>query len=108
MSTTLLSFTLAALLAADTGTPSKAERPRNPLAPSLPQLTDEEEEKIDAVIDRFILYDTGKLKGAEGKKALADFNNLGPEAIFPLIRGLNRAANIESSCPALVIAKKLS
>src|SRR5262249_2175895 len=51
--------------------------------------------------------DTGKLKGAEAKKALAAFNKLGPEAIPALIRGVNRAAAIEDSCPAVVIAKKL-
>lgn len=63
---------------------------------------------IDQVIERFIQYDIGKLKGAEGKKALDDFNRLGPEASFQLIDGLNRAADMESSCPAIIIAKKLS
>ena len=57
--------------------------------------------------ERFIQYDIGKLKGAEGKKALDDFTRLGPEATFNLIEGLNRAANMDSSCPAVLIAKKL-
>jgi hypothetical protein len=83
-------------------------RKPNPFAPSLPQLTDEEEEKIDRIIDRFIRFDTGRLSGAEGKKALADFNKLGPETIFGLIRGLNKAAKLEASCPALTIGKKLA
>jgi HEAT repeat protein len=100
----LLTFLLSAAELAD-----KYEgRKPNPFAPSLPELTDEEDEAIDRVIDRFILFDTGRLTGAEGKKALADFQDLGPEAIPVLIRGLNRAAKLEASCPALTIAKKLS
>lgn len=83
------------------------DRPRHPLAPSLPLLTEAEEKRIEKIIDRFIDYDTGKLKGAEGKKALADFNALGPEAIPLLIDGLNRAANMASSCPAVIIGRKL-
>jgi hypothetical protein len=47
------------------------------------------------------------LRGEEGKGALRDFQQLGSAAIPALIRGLNRAANIEGSCPAVVIAKKL-
>lgn len=84
------------------------QRESNPLAPSLPLLTDKEEEKIDNVIDRFIQYDMGQLRGEEGKKALKEFRDLGPEAIPGMIRGLNRAAKIESSCPAVTIARKLA
>jgi len=84
------------------------DRPRHLLAPSLPQLTPAEEKYIEKVLQRFILYDTGKLGGAEGKKALADFNRLGPEAIFGLIDGFNDAANLESSCPAVIIGKKIA
>ena len=54
-----------------------------------------------------MLFDTGQLKGEEGKTALQDFTNLGPDAIPALIRGINRAAVMEQSCPTLVIAKKL-
>src|SRR5207244_13235895 len=45
--------------------------------------------------------------GEDGKKAGAEFQRLGPEAIPALTRGLNRAAAIEHSCPAVTIAKKL-
>src|SRR5215213_914005 len=83
-----------------------AGRPRNPLAPSLPQTTREEEAKFEKVIDRFILYDTGKLTGAEGKKALEDFHRLGPEAFFALVDGFNRAAGMEASCPSVIIGKR--
>jgi hypothetical protein len=107
MSLTLITLTCVFLLA---DPPQRSETPRkpNPLAPSLPLLSDEEEEKIDQIIDRFIEFDTGKLKGPEGKKAFAEFNKLGPEAIPALIRGLNRAAKIEHSCPAVTISRKLS
>ncbi|GIW81579.1 MAG: hypothetical protein KatS3mg105_3386 [Gemmatales bacterium] len=86
---------------------SLKDREPNPFAPSLPKLTDEEEAKLDEIVNRFIFYDIGQLKGEEGKKALRDFQSLGPEATFALIRGMYRAAHMESSCPAVVIAKKL-
>lgn len=106
MSTSLCSLTvLLFLVAADD---SAKERAPHPFAPSLPELTEEEEAKFDLIIDNFIKFDTGKLKGAEGIKAAREFEALGPEAIFALIRGLHRAAEIEHSCPALIIAKKIS
>jgi hypothetical protein len=90
--------------------PARDDTPRkpSPFAPSLPELTEEEEARLDAVIDRFILYDIGKLKGNDAKQALSNFQKLGPEAIPALIRGLNKAAAFEHSCPAVVIGRKLS
>jgi hypothetical protein len=79
----------------------------HPLAPSLPLLTDEEYARIEKIIDVFIDYDSGLLPGGNGKKILADFDALGPEAIPSLIEGLNKAANLKSSCPAVIIGKKL-
>ena len=99
-------FCLSTLLVLAAGQ-NYGDRERHPLAPSLPRLTKEEQKKIDAIVERFIQYDIGKLTGADAKKALEDFNRLGPEAIFSLIDGLNRAANMESSCPAVIIAKKV-
>jgi len=89
---------------------AQTDKPResHPLAPSLPLLTEKEEEKVDDALDRFIQYDMGQLRGEEGRKALKEFRELGPETIPGLIRGLNRAAKIESSCPAVTIAKKLA
>jgi hypothetical protein len=95
------------MLAADRPGSSTASRPRHPLAPSLPLLTKDEEAKVERIIYRFIDYDTGKLRGPDGVKALQDFKNLGPESIPYLIDGFNRAANYEHSCPASVIARKL-
>ncbi|MFM7541315.1 MAG: hypothetical protein ACKO9Z_16810, partial [Planctomycetota bacterium] len=67
-------------------------RPPHPLAPSLPQLSDAAEDDLDALIDRFMLFDIGKLPGPAGLKAQKDFEALGPEAIPALLRGLSRSA----------------
>lgn len=104
MTTTLLTLTLAALMSADPDTPRKP----NPLAPSLNQLTDEEEDKLDGLINRFIDADIGRLRGDDYDTAVKEFEKLGPDAIPALIRGLNKAAHIEGSCPAVKIAMKLS
>jgi hypothetical protein len=102
----LLTLTLA-VLAADP--PAAPETPRKPsvYAPSLPQLTREEEAKYDEIIDRFIQSDIGVLRGAEAREAVRDFAKLKSDAIPALIRGLNRAARIQHSCPVTVIAEKL-
>ncbi|MFL5244351.1 MAG: hypothetical protein ACJ8FY_19805 [Gemmataceae bacterium] len=107
MSSLLLALTITAFSAGD-GPGEKTERERNPFAPSLPLLTEKEEEKLDAIIDRFIDSDIGKLRGDEAKIARRDFEKLGSEASFALIRGLNKAASIEHSCPVVTIARKLA
>jgi hypothetical protein len=88
----------------ETGTTRKP----HPLAPSLPLLTDKEEAAIEAIINRFIDADTGKLSGQAAKNAIDDFKSLGPEATFALIRGFNKSAHIDHSCPALTISRKLT
>ena len=105
MGTTLLSAVFLLSLLDD---PAETPRKANPLAPSLRQLSDDEENQLDEIIDRFIQYDTGKLHGSEAKQALGDFQKLGPDAIPALVRGMNRAARIDHSCPAVTIAKKLA
>src|SRR5438105_3447118 len=107
MTPTVLVLT-AFLFAADPGTETKPVRKPHPLAPSLPELTKEEEEKIDEVINRFIKADIGQLRGEEARQAQKEFGELGPDAIPALLRGLNRAAQMDDSCPTLMIAKKLS
>src|SRR5262245_787914 len=105
MSATWLSLALTLLMAGSDGKSDKSdksdkERKPHPFAPSLAELTEEEEDKLDKIIDRFMEYDVGKLKGAEGLQALRAFEKLGPDAIPALLRGLNRAAAINHSCPA--------
>ena len=102
----MLTYSFAALLLLAGGDPY-ADRPRNPLAKSLPQLTKEENAKIDAVIDRFIQLEIGKLPKKEEKSAKDDLYRLGPEAIFALVEGFNRAAMMESSCATVTIGKKI-
>jgi hypothetical protein len=108
MAHAFLALAFVALVPGDGPARKDAPRERHPLAPSLPLLTAEEAAKYERIISRFIDYDTGKLRGEEGRKALDDLKRLGPEAIPPLIDGLNRAANLEHSCPAVVIARKLA
>jgi hypothetical protein len=84
-----------------------ADRPRHPLAPSLPVLTKEENAKIEAVVDRFIQLEIGKLPKSQEKQAKDDLYRLGPEAVFALVDGFNRAAQIESSCAVVTIGKKI-
>ena len=96
--TSLLLWSLV-LVAAGGG---DTERPVNPLAPSLRQPTKKEIERYEDIVERFIQFDTGKLPGAAGKKAFEEFKALPPEAIFVLIDGFNRAANMEASCPAVI------
>jgi hypothetical protein len=100
-------LTLAVALAVAEVPEDKPARKPNPFAPSLPALTKEEEARLDQIIDQFMRYDIGVLPVEERPKALRDFQKLGPEAIPALIRGLNRAAEIEHSCPVIVIGEKL-
>src|SRR5262245_49568400 len=85
----------------------QTSRERNPLAPSLALPTKEETERYEKVINRFIQFDIGQLKGGEGKKASDDFYRLPAGAIFELIEGFNRAANLEHSCPVVLIGRKI-
>ncbi len=68
---------------------------------------DPRERALDQIVDDFIAYDVGKLRGAAGAAARQRFAELGPEALPALVRGLNKAAGIHASCPVGVIAGKL-
>jgi hypothetical protein len=107
MNAALLTLALAITAAGDDPA-TKPPRGQNPFAPSLPALTKEEEEQLDRIIDRFMQADIGLLPPAEARQAIRDFGKLGPEAIPALIRGVNRAAEIEHSCPVVTIGQKLS
>src|SRR5438874_2140287 len=101
MIATALTLTLAVLQA------DPAQPARNPIAPSLPVLTREQEARIQLAIDRFILADIGVLKGEEARAATLSFEALGMESVPFLIDGINRAAQMNQSCPVLTIGKKL-
>ena len=103
----IASISLVLSLAADQPDQETPRKP-HPLFPSLHELSEREENRLDDVIDRFIEYDSGKLRGPEGRKALTEFQKLGPDAIPALLRGLNKAAKVEHSCPAVQITKKLA
>jgi hypothetical protein len=99
-----LCFATALLLA---GGDSYADRPRHPLAPSLPVLSKEENAKLDAIVNKFIQHEIGKLPKSQEKQAKDELYRLGPEAIFALVEGFNRAAQLESSCATVTIGKKI-
>jgi hypothetical protein len=72
-----------------------------------PESVDPQQRAMDEIVDAFIAYDVGQLRGAAGAKARQKFAELGPEAVPALVRGLNKAAGIHASCPVGVIASKL-
>jgi hypothetical protein len=100
-----LSFVIATLMVA--GGDPYADRPRNPVAPSLPLLSEKENAKLEAVVERFIQFEVGKLPKSEEQKAKDELYKLGPEAIFALVDGFNRALQMESSCATVTIGKKI-
>jgi hypothetical protein len=59
------------------------------------------------IVEEFIQYDIGRLRGEAGQRAQRRFHALGPEAIPALVRGLNRSAGISASCPVGVLSYKL-
>jgi hypothetical protein len=108
MAPTIMTLVLALAVPSPADDSGTTPRQPNPLAPSLPLLTDKEEAHLDKIIDRFIDADIGRIRGEAGQQAVREFKTLGPEAIPALIRGVNRAALIDGSCPAVTIARKLA
>jgi hypothetical protein len=86
----------------------EAPRKARSYAPSLPAVTQEEEDRFDDIVRRFTQADIGRLTGAAARKANKEFDSLGPSAIPALLRGLNAAAKIKHSCPVLMLTKKLN
>lgn len=108
MSTTLLALTLVVVLPAAAPEKSVASPKSHPFAPSLPDLTREQEDAFDLIIDNFIRAESGVLKEADAERARVEFRRLPPESVFALIRGLNRTYVLESTRPATGIGKKLA
>lgn len=93
----LLNRASAARAAANAPTPS----------PSLTAMSDGSDTPYDKVVDDFIEYDIGQLRGEAGQTAKERFLALGPDAIPAVVRGLNKSAGIHASCPVGVLAGKL-
>ena len=106
MPTTLLILTLILVLPGAAPEKSPASRPAIPGVPDFPDLTREQEDAFDKIVDDFIRVESGLLKGAEADKARDEFQRLPAEAIYALIRGLNRAAALESPSAPPAAAKK--
>jgi hypothetical protein len=84
--------------------PASADRAKTPKAKARADKPD----RFDAVVDAFIDYDIGKLRGAQGFKANQDFHALSGDEVIPaLVRGANKAAKMQNSCPIIMIAMKL-
>lgn len=64
-------------------------------------------DESDRIVDAFIAYDVGELRGAAGQAAHRQFMALGPEGVPAVVRGLNKAARLHASCPVGVLASKL-
>ena len=71
------------------------------------EMLNAEQLRYDKVVDDFIQYDIGKLRGKAGQAARKRFMSLGADSIPALVRGLNKSAGIHASCPVGVIAGKL-
>mgnify|MGYP006969321908 CR=1 FL=1 len=69
------------------------------------ELEPEEEDRIEAILDRFIEHDLGV---RPDPKAVQEFQALGLEAIPALVRALNRTAPLAQKCPPAMIARKLN
>ena len=78
---------------------------RFPAVPNFPDLTREQEDAFDKVIDDFIRAESSPRKDTAARDAL---DRLPPEAIYALIRGLNRTPPLESTKPAYGLAKKIA
>jgi hypothetical protein len=82
------------------------ELPKPPRRVGRPgDLSIEEEEKLDKMLNDFILHDIGEVPNYRTVVAL---RNMGPEAIPALIRALNRSAMMRDSCPVSMFHTKLT
>lgn len=64
--------------------------------------------RYDKIVNEFIQYDVGQLRGEQGRAANARFQSLkNPNAIPALVRGAISASRIRASCPIIMISNKL-
>ncbi|MCS6851413.1 MAG: HEAT repeat domain-containing protein [Gemmataceae bacterium] len=86
---------------------SSRQLPTMPALLSTPQ-TVKPKPADQQVVRDFILFDIGLLRGYAGELAFQRFRDLSTSAIPAVVEGLIEAANIEASCPIVVISRKLS
>lgn len=77
-------------------------------SPEVLRLDPIKQDEYKRIVEQFILYDIGRLSGTEGQKALENFQRLGEDAIPALVHGANNSADMNYSCPIIVIRSKLS
>ena len=76
------------------------------LAPPPVQIDADRQKLYDEIVDRILLFRSGKLTGAEGQKAIADFHQLTLDAVPALVRGVNLTV-VRLDNTGVAIAKKL-
>lgn len=76
------------------------------LTPDKERVTPEKMAEYNQIVDRFIQYHAGKLTGADGQKAVNDFQKLTIDAIPALVRGVNDTALLGDS-PIFLVARKV-
>ena len=65
-------------------------------------------DQYDRIVEDFIQYDIGQLRGQQGRAANSQFQSLQSEQAIPsLVRGVNRAARLRQSCPVIAVSAKL-
>lgn len=65
-------------------------------------------EEYDRIVNDFIDYDVGRLRGQAGRIANSRFQSMqSPQAVPALVRGVNRAARLRQSCPVVAVSAKL-
>jgi hypothetical protein len=70
--------------------------------------TPQQRAEFDKIVDQFIQYDVGELRGEPGRQANARFQSLQDARAIPaLVRGAIKTSRIRASCPIIMISSKL-
>ena len=76
-------------------------------AKEVPRATAEREAVYDAVVQRFTLFDLGRLRGWRAARRRSTSRRSAPTRSRRWWRGLNRSATLDASCPVMAISGKL-
>lgn len=80
------------------------KRPVRKRSGRLGENSEAEEERLDKIVNDFILHDLGARPNPGSAREL---ESLGAEAIPAIVRGINKSAGYSHSCPVTVLAAKL-